>query len=179
MVKFCFGTLVLCLLALVSCETDIEKVQMVTSDKNLPVESAKNMEVLYSDSAKVKVRITSGEVHRYAGANPYTELTREVKVEFFDDSLRVTSQLTADHAVSREREKIMEAKNNVVVINEKGEKLETEHLIWDEQKEKIYTNVFARITTDDEIIYGNGFESNQEFTRYRILQPKGIITLKK
>jgi LPS export ABC transporter protein LptC len=171
--------LYLIMFAAASCETDIEKVQMITSEKNLPVESAKNMEVLYSDSAKVKVKIMAGEVNRFAGASPYTEMKKGVKLEFFDDSLKVTSQLTANNAVSKEQEQIMEAKNNVVVINEKGEKLETEHLVWDEKKEKIYTDVFARITTDDEIIYGNGFESNQEFTRYRILQPKGIITIKK
>jgi hypothetical protein len=51
-----------------------------------------------------------------------------------------------------------------------------EHLIWDRAENKIYSNEFVKITTDDEIIMGEGFESNEQFTKYRILKPKGTIT---
>jgi LPS export ABC transporter protein LptC len=74
---------------------------------------------------------------------------------------------------------IVEAKKNVVVINEKNEKLNTEHLIWNEKTKKIYSDEFVKITTPDEIIYGTGFEADQDFSRYKIMNIKGTITVKK
>jgi hypothetical protein len=38
---------------------------------------------------------------------------------------------------------------------------------------------FVKITTAEEIIFGDGFEANQDFTRYRIFNVKGRITVKK
>ena len=72
----------------------------------------------------------------------------------------------------------MVARNNVVVINEKGEKLNTEELVWDEEKELIYSNAFVKITTKDEIIMGTGMTANQNFTNYVIKNISGIIRVK-
>jgi LPS export ABC transporter protein LptC len=72
----------------------------------------------------------------------------------------------------------MEARNNVVVTNSKGETLNTEQLMWDERSEKLYSDVFVKITTPDQIIFGEGFESNQNFTQYRINKIKGTIKVK-
>ncbi len=35
-----------------------------------------------------------------------------------------------------------------------------------------------KITTEDEVIFGHGLESNQDFTKYRIKKIKGTINLK-
>ena len=69
----------------------------------------------------------------------------------------------------------MEAKGDVVFINEVGEKLNTEHLIWNQKEERIYSEEFVKITTADEIIWGEGFESNQSFTNFKIKHIKGTI----
>jgi hypothetical protein len=73
---------------------------------------------------------------------------------------------------------VLEAKGNVVIINEKGEKLNTEHIVWDQKKETINSDVFVKITTNTEILMGDGLESNQSFTKYKILKIRGIINLK-
>ena len=63
-------------------------------------------------------------------------------------------------------------------LSDKGEKLNTEHLFWDEKKEMIYSDVFVKITTKDEIIMGEGLESNQDFSRYKFKKIKGTISVK-
>ena len=162
---------------LCSCENDIETINIITSRNKFPSESGKNMEVIYSDSAKVKLKLTSPQMDRYSGPSPYIELPKGVKVEFYDDSMKVKSKLTANYAIRYENERKMEAKRDVVVVNEKGEKLNTEHLIWDELKQRIYTSEFVKITTDEEVIYGEGLESNQDFTQYKIQNIKGTISI--
>ncbi|MBL0341045.1 MAG: LPS export ABC transporter periplasmic protein LptC [Bacteroidetes bacterium] len=162
-----------------SCENDIEKVSLVTGKKAFPVETSKGLEILYSDSSKVKVKITAPEMNRFQGEKPITEMPKGVDVEFYDEQMRVNSRLTSKYALRKESENVMEAKNDVVVINAKGEKLNTEHLVWDEKNAKIYSKEFVKITTKDKIIFGNGFEANQDFTNYKIFNIKGTITINK
>ena len=73
--------------------------------------------------------------------------------------------------------KKMEVKYNVEVVNVNGEKLNTEHLIWDEQKKKITSDAFVKITTAKEIIMGKGLEANQDFTQYEIKEVTGTIRI--
>ena len=173
-----FMLFTLLLSTFLACETDIKKVKFITTRDNLPVESAKDAEIIYSDSAVIKVKITAPQLDRYIEENPYIELPKGIEILFYDGDLEVASQLTADYAISYEKEGMMEAKGNVVLINEQGEKLNTEHLIWDEEKELIYSNEFVKITTADEIIMGDGFESNQSFTKFKIKNIQGTITIK-
>jgi LPS export ABC transporter protein LptC len=174
-----FYTLALLFVLCCACENDKSKVDLITRKINLPVETAGNIEVLYSDSAILKVKMTAPAMNRFTSPKPYVEMPKGVDINFFDDSLHIISTLTANYAISRESEDIMEARNNVIVVNQKGEKLNTEHLIWNKKTRKIYSNVFAKITTKDEIIYGNGFEANEDFSKYKINQVKGIISVNK
>ena len=159
------------------CENNIETVKLVTDNQQLPVETSSKLEILYSDSAKAKVRVTAPRLNRFDNPELVIELPEGVKVEFFDSENNVSSTLTARFALRRENEGIMEARNDVVVINSKSEKLNTEHLIWNEKTAKIYSDEFVKITTKDKIIMGDGFESDPEFINYKIFKIKGTISL--
>lgn len=163
---------------LAACENDLEKVKLYEKPEKAPVESAKDIRILYSDSGAVKVEVKAPLLQRFDAENPYTEMPKGVNALFYDEALQVTSRLKADYAIRYDRELRMEARKNVVVVNVKGEKLETEHLIWDERDQKLKSEAFVKITTEEEVIYGNGFEANQDFSRYRIFNIKGIISVK-
>jgi len=107
---------------------------------------------------------------------PPVETATGIRI-LYSDSMHVKSKLTADYGIRYEREQKMEARKNVVVVNEKGETLNTEHLIWDERTEKLRSNEFVKITTKGEIIMGTGFEANQDFSKYKIFNIKGTIPL--
>lgn len=160
-----------------SCENDLEKVKLYSKGKTSPQESAKNIKIIHSDSARVQVELTAPVLDHYQTDNPYVEMPDGLHAIFYDDNLEVKSKLDADYGIRYEKEKRMEARKNVTVVNQKGEQLNTEHLIWDEGKQKLLSNEFVKITTKDEIIYGNGFEANQDFTKYKIFNIKGTITL--
>jgi len=136
----------------------------------MPVESAKDIEIIYSEEGSPRALLTSPQYNKYEGKNPYMEFPDGIKLIFFDSLNNEKSQLTANYAISDEKSQIMEAKNNVVVINyEKNETINTEHLIWDQKKQLIYSNVFVKISTKDEVIYGQeGFESDQNMDKWII-----------
>lgn len=159
-----------------SCETDIQTVNMVGAVSSLPAESAKDVELMYSDSARIKMKMTAPQLDRYTGKDPREELPKGVVMEFYDDSMQVKTRLSANFGVRYGTEKRVEVKNDVVVVNEKNEQLNTEHLVWDEGTKMIYTKAFVRITTPDEVLWGNGLEANEDFSKYRILDPVGTIS---
>ncbi|MCX6270984.1 MAG: LPS export ABC transporter periplasmic protein LptC, partial [Bacteroidetes bacterium] len=163
-----------------SCENDIQKISRIMYADTLPVESAKDIEVLYSDSAEVMIWMISPRLDRYAGSEPYTDFPKGVKVVFYDKGLKEKSLLTCNSARIFERTKIMEGRGKVEIVNrQKLEKLNTEHLVWDERKRKIYSNEFVKITTRDRILYGQGFESDQSFDNWSITKPTGSFSIDK
>lgn len=168
----------LLLLFAAGCENDLKEVRNFSQGKKLPLQTGQDIEVQYNDSGKVKIKLKAPQVDEYGGNAPYTEMPKGVNVQFFDDSLKVNTSLRANYAIRKERERFMEAKYNVVVVNVKNEKLETEHLVWDGAKRRIYTKSKVTITTADQITIGTGLESDEQFTDYTIENVESIITLK-
>jgi LPS export ABC transporter protein LptC len=171
--------LFLSICSFISCENDLEKVKLYSKGKIIPQESAKNIKILYSDSARVQVEITAPELNHFETENPYIEMPVGFNAVFFNDEMGVKSKLDAGYGIRYERDQRMEARKNVNVLNEKGERLNTEHLVWDERKQKLYSKEFVKITTKDEVIFGNGFEANQDFSKYKIFNIKGTISINK
>lgn len=164
-------------LGLSSCENNMSTVSLLTSkDQNLQLVED-NASVFYTDSAKTKFHLTSKRMEDYGGTDPYYLFPKGISIDFYDDSANVNGHLDADYAIRHENSKLMEADNNVRVVNRKGEKLNTEQLFWDANKHKIYTNKFVRITTAKQIIYGDGLTSNEDFTQYKITNIRGTIQL--
>jgi len=165
---------------LLSCENKIEEVNSVSSQKEkVMVETSKDIVVTYSDSAEIKAILKSPLFKNYKTEDPYYEMPIGLEVNFYSDGdSESKSKLTANYGIRKQKQKIMEVRNNVVVINNKGEVLNTEKLIWDENTQKIYSNEFVKIKQKDKIIYGDGFESDQSFSKYKIFKIKGTIYLK-
>ncbi len=156
----------------------MDKVKVFAKRKAGPDITSQNIAVYYSDSGMVQAKLTGPQMDNYMAANPYVEFPKGFKMLFYDEQMKVSSWLRANYGIRREKEKTMEAKGDVVVVNEKGEQLNAEHLIWEEEKQLIHSDKFVKITTADEIIFGDGFESNQDFTKYKIFKIRGTISLK-
>jgi len=163
---------------LYSCKNDIDEVNALTSNANDPIRTGKNVELIYSEKATAKIKVKAPQMKEYANEKNYMEMPAGIEVFFYDSLQKVTTTLTANYAINWVSDNKMEAKNDVVVINEKGEKLNTEHLVWLQDSAKIYSDEFVKITTADEILMGDGLEANEDFTKYKILKIKGIINLK-
>lgn len=170
--------LFLALFTLLSCENDVEKINFLTGKKLVPLESTRNITLIFSDSGHVTARLISPLVERYEGDSSFVEFKEGLKLEFFNNQKQVESRLTAKYAIKYNRSGIMEAKNKVEVLNQKGEVLNCEHLVWNQSTHQIYSNTFVKIKTVDEIIFGDGFESSEDFSKYKIKKIRGTINLK-
>jgi LPS export ABC transporter protein LptC len=158
------------------CENNIEKIKPFNSYENLPVLEAKNFETLFTDSGKVRFFLKTPLLLRYEPeGEPYLEFPEGIELIRYDNNKNVVSSITANYAKQFVDEKKWEAKNNVIATNMKGDTLKTEHLIWEENTEKIYTEEYVKIIRADQIITGIGFQSDQSLENWRIKNPKGTI----
>ena len=85
--------------------------------KELPVEVLREVEILHTEKGKLKVKIFSNQIKRFNNQVPQIILSDKVKVIFYNDLTEVKSTLTAENASIDENQKIMIAKNNVVLIS--------------------------------------------------------------
>jgi LPS export ABC transporter protein LptC len=165
----------ICMLLMAACSDPETERQTYTQEDTLK-EVGREVEILYSDSAIVRVRVTGPLLYYYSDRdNPRQEFPAGIKIDFLAPDQSVKSVLTAKTAVRRQEKGTVTARDSVVMITAKQEKLETEELIWDERTAKVRTDKFVKVTKPGEILYGYGLEAEQDFSYWKIIVPKGKI----
>jgi LPS export ABC transporter protein LptC len=165
-------------ITLTGCENDLKDIQKISaSEVNKPVERYTGVDVIYSDSAKVKAHMTSPLMLDYSKVKkPYIEMPKGVKVVFYDNNLVESSTIVADYAIRREAEKVIELRKNVVGTNAKGDTFTSDELIWDENTKQIHSNKLVHVKmADGSITDGTSFISDENFNHWTLTQGTGII----
>lgn len=158
------------------CENNIEEIKAFASTENLPILEARNFETIFTDSGQVRYSLKTPKLLRFEDeGRDYIEFPEGMQLVKFDANKKIVSSITADYAKQFVADDKWEAKNNVVATNAQGDTLKTEHLIWEEKKELIYTEEFVKIIRSDQIITGIGFTSDQKLQNWKIKNPKGTI----
>lgn len=173
-----FFLFVLLLFALSSCNDSKEVDDIMQKQQTFPTEKAEVVEILYTDSGLVRIRITAPEMNHYTFnvPEPYTEMPKGIYVEFYNDSSKIKTTLRADYGIRYEKTKRTEVKRNVVVVNLAGETLNTDKLDWDETSRKIYSDEKVQIKTKNDLLKGTGLEANEDFSEWEIKNPVGTAT---
>ena len=164
-----------------SCKNDPNEIRALTGKPNQAEDHATDVTVVYSKAGKTNMRIFAHDFVRNEGTRrPYIDMNTRLKVEFFNDSTgAVDDILTADSSRYYEAQGDMIIWDSVQIITKKGEKLNTDELIWNASAQKFFTEKPVRITTPTEVLYGNGMEANSDFSWYQITNPKGIVQVNK
>lgn len=177
---------------LIACSSnDVEQVAIpIPSDADQIESESFGVEYLYSDSARVTARleakhvIEKKEIEQIAEEDPEERLVhyfdQGLLIRFFNIRGQATSTVKANYGVLYKEERIAELKGNVVLDKfSTGERLETEQLFWNQEKDSIYVNrdEFIRITTPEQIITGKGLRTNTAFEPYFIYNVSGQFTV--
>lgn len=157
-------TVLLGTVVLLSCKNDIQDVNRVASDDVRPEMTGEELVMIYSDSARIKYKVITPEYLKVTrGKEKYEEFPKGIYVVSYDDTGQQAGSIKSKYAKKLEDEMLWEARNEVVIINADGKKLETELLFWDMNKKLIYSDRYVKLTADGQIIEGNnGFKSDQD-----------------
>jgi LPS export ABC transporter protein LptC len=165
----------------ISCENDIATIKALDQELNLPMQTGSEVEITYTDSGLVKVKLMAPELKRFSRENdPYYEFPKGLKVLFYQSDGKVESHIEADYALFFEKQQLWEGRTNVVAKNERThEQLFTEHIFWNQKEETIYSDQFTKIINVDGTFYGEkGFEARQDLTKWKLKGSKGTVNVK-
>ena len=154
------------------------------SDKGDPVrydyetlltESSENRTITMMENGHRSYIFTTPLIEGYSMAtNPYQEFRRGIDMTTFtSDSLSLIDvTIKANYAIYYERQKLWEAKGNVVINKfnrSEGDttitdttKVYTQQLFWNATTKKIYSNVDTKVLQKDGWHFGVGFDADEE-----------------
>ncbi len=161
------------IMVLFSCENSIKEVQKVageTSDDTLAGVRAFDIEYFRTDSGRLQMILRAPVMITYDDKkNPHSVFPKGFEIYMYDDDSIQKAYVKAKYGINYQKRKYLEARNNVVVKNFlTHEQLNTENLVWDQKKKKIYARTFVKITTPDKIIFGDSLHANEDFSKRTI-----------
>ena len=160
---------------LISCEDDKKVIKK--EEYKGPISEVYGINMTYSDSAKLVVRMTTDVQLTMASEDKI--FPKEIRVFFFDKFGNNTTKLRGDSARFIRAKNLYRIMGRVQIDNQvKHEVLETPELFWSPDTKKIYTDKRVDIKTPDQVLHGMGMDSNQDFTDYTIRRVTGVVSVK-
>lgn len=160
-----------------SCKNSEEEIAKAYHKSNEPSEVTENLHVFVSKTASLEYEFSAPLLHVYHEPHTYQDTPKGFKLTTYTADKIAETEITALYGIYDEKKRVMEAKNTVVIKNlQTGEVIETEHLIWDINAHKIYSDTKIKQTKPDGSIYlGESFESGEDLSYYIIQKPQLIV----
>jgi LPS export ABC transporter protein LptC len=176
--KLCLPALLAAMLLLQACENDINKIQQLSASQNLGVDTVRNVEIIFSDSAHVKFRVLAPLLLKHTDKPEYNIMPKGVHLVIYDRDLSIMGNLTADTGLQRPSDNKIEFHKNVVAKNAKGDVFTSDELIWDQTTKRMHSSKAVKIVTaNGDINNGIGFTSDQSFEHWTIDKMSGIYNV--
>jgi LPS export ABC transporter protein LptC len=142
-----------------------------------PLMETTNVRTLFSDSAKLKFKLTAPLEQQFENGDAV--YPKGMVVTFYaSDGRSVVNTLTAKYGKVEKSTSLYIMRGDVRVANVPNQqKMNTEELFFDKAKQLIYTKpeMFVKVETPTEYLTGYGLTANQDFSRYRITKPEGFF----
>lgn len=178
LVPTCLSFFLMAMLA--GCNNSMNEINAIVNKTKAQEDRGLDVTILYSRNGRVEARLFTHEFIRNEHARPpYTDMKNGLKVEFFDDSTRVRSTLTARYARWYEQAGNILIRDSIEIVNDKGDRLYTQELVWNKSIQKFFTEKPVRIVTPTQTLYGKGMAANQDFSQYQIYEPTGTVRVNK
>ena len=161
-----------------SCENSLNDIKKIASEEeNKPISTSTDVDVIYSDSAKVKARMFAPVMIELDDkVKPYQEMPKGIKIIFYDEKLQKKGIITSDYAIRLEKENTITFRKNVVATNAQGETFKSDELVYDQTAKTLHSNKPVQITmTNGNVMNGTGFKSNESLYPWTIDQATGTF----
>jgi LPS export ABC transporter protein LptC len=159
-----------------SCEEDLTKTKG-NQNKNFPSQIINNANIIQRDSGFVTLKAKAPIIEKYELIDsPYTVAKRGIDIQFFDKkNPKVPGTIKAKYARIFEYKKFYEAKGNVRITTNEGQKFAMQSVFWDQRKNRIYTHDTVYVTMEDgsTLVGAHGMTAKDDFSEYVFFQNSG------
>lgn len=162
-----------------SCSNSMKEINEITEGR-IGQDRGKDVTIMYSKAGRLTARVFAHTFVRAESApRPYVEMKDGLRVDFYDDSLRIVNTLTAGYARGYEKEGNLLVRDSIHIVNNRGEHLYTSELVWNQKLQEFFTDKSVRIVTPTQVINGTGMTASQDFSTYQIDNPTGEVQIPK
>ncbi|MCS7297359.1 MAG: hypothetical protein RMK19_03645 [Bacteroidia bacterium] len=164
-----------------SCQTPEEKgpsPDWVERRRNFPAYKAHGYKLRWIDTTGSIVHLVAREVARLQ--------QRDTSMWYLQGNvhaMRLNSRgETLENLQSQEAQVFLDrgifiAQKDVRLSGVKGLRLETDHLVWDQQRQLMIATGWVRIYTAQETLRGEGLEYHTHLHTYRLRRTRGVVTV--
>ena len=165
---------------LFSCENSMEKVKQFIDNDTISGLMAYDVVIERSDSGNMVARLLAPVMRTVDDVDSaILEFPKGFTAYMYEvGDTSPTSMIRGDYGVNYEHKELVIARHNVVVKNLlTQEVMETENLIWNQQKKKIRTGSLVKISGPEKIIFGDSMTANEDFTHREIFGIRATIEI--
>lgn len=160
-----------------SCKDNFQEVQNIGVKGSQPINIAENINTKYTDSGKLKTVLVSKKMLDFSNREfAFFEFPEGVDFTVYDDDGNANNVL-ADYAITYNDTNLIDLRGNVILSTHNKDTLYAEQLFYDQKKEWMFTNQPVTFRRQTEVINGNGFDSNRNFTNAKVLEVTGVLYL--
>ncbi|OVE78874.1 LPS export ABC transporter periplasmic protein LptC [bacterium I07] len=157
-----------------NCETEEQATVSPSKPDKTPIQEGWNSEIILTKAGKIQAVIRYGYMAKFDESDR-VYFDQGVQVDFYDSQGNPTSHLTSDRGEYDEKTEDVMGIGKVEVVSDSGVTLNTESLRLENERNLILSDTTVMVTTSNQdTLYGVGFESNTDLSRWRILKPWGI-----
>lgn len=162
-------------LLLLGCADNSQALKELVSIQDVPLGTADNIRMVYTDSAKVQAILKAPKHIDYTHlAFQYSEFPEGVFVTFYDAQNK-ESFLEANYGILYNATKIIDLRGAVELRSSNGAVLKTDQLFWDSQSEWLFTERPFQYTSPEYDLNGTRLDANKEFTTFKTGSLEGTL----
>ena len=175
-----FLSIVALTVTMLSCgENDIQQVNKITKSDTSASQTAKNLQVDYTENGKLVYTMASPQMKKFELPEQKTEFPKGFNVVFYDSLQHKKGTARANYAISHDATGILELLGNVIIVNNLAKtKIETEKMFWNRRTKSIYGDRAVRIITPEKVVKAGGFKASEDLSKYEIIHPTGTFYVK-
>src|SRR5437867_3193149 len=132
----------------------------------LPDQEVSDFAITETDAGKLEWKLYARDAATYSPRNLI--VAHQVRIDFYDDQGKQSSELVANQGEINERTRNMTARGKVVLQTTEGTRLSSEELRFLNRDQKILvpSDQLVRVQRGGDVLTGYGFESDPNLTRF-------------
>lgn len=160
---------------LFSCQDRLNLVRKMDTDNFGPQTEEKGVNLVYTDSGKVKVKLRSPKMLDYSNLDfPYREFPDGISLDFYDDEDQKNT-VVSDYAIIYQETNLVDLQGNVKIVTGDSTVLKAHQLYWDRSRKWVFSDVDYTIKmTNGALNQGKGFDANENFNNFISRSNTGI-----
>ena len=142
-------------------------------DQTFPDHESWNSTIYLTKNGLKNAIIIAGHLTKYNDSQ-VTTMDQGVDIDFFNARGVKNSHMTSLKADVNEQTNNLVAQGNVVVVSDSSATLYTEELEWNNEREKIISRAEVTFITNQDTLYGTGFESDANLENWVMEKISGV-----